>query len=379
MQIAFVSPGVSYSREYPFEQRGSESQILGLSRSIAVKGHMVFITGRFFDQGFEEQLPKGIELLNIRTHDMRDKLIDEVGSALLYSRGVYKALERISPDAISLNERLSSFFPSRLDIPKTFTTHNPDAMSFYRRFSLEQNILNYLMFPIKRRVEESVMRSSDVLIALTPSIGTYLAQRALGRIEEIPNAVDPELYANEGDDNYVLFAGRLSRVKGLSCLVEAFVKLRSETDARLVLVGSGPLYPELRRIVSQEKMEKRVTFVPRIDGSRLKGYLAKCSVFVLPSVFECMPVVLLEAMASKKTVVASNISGPRDVITHGYDGYLFERGNANELKNLLLELLNDRARCRSVGSNARSTIERSYSFQKTAEGYLRVFASIAEC
>jgi len=379
MEVLEISPGMLFSERYPFDRGGTESQILGIAKELGKRGHQVTITGRFMNSGhLEERLDTGVRFLNVKPGDLKDHAFHEIPSCMIYSKCVTRTARNIRPDIICLNDRFSGYFPSKLAIPKTFTTHNPDAMTFYRDFSVERNKLNSVLFGIKNRMEKTVMSRSDATIALTRSIQKYLETEGIEKTWVIPNAVDPRDYSSRGDDGYILYAGRLSKVKGLMHLLEAFSQVQNEIDSNLLLVGSGDEEQNLRRIVVLKGMQRRVHFVPIVGRKELAQYLSRCSVFVLPSIFECMPVVMLEAMASEKPVIASRIPGPGDVIEHGRNGLLFEKGDDVGLSSLLMETLGDRQLRLRLGRCARDTVLSNHTFEKIAVEYERVFKAILE-
>ena len=380
MRVLFVSSG-SLNSINTFERGGAQSQIYGISREFIKKGHEVYVTGRF--NGFKENESKaivdGIQFVNIGTPHLNDENGHHIGSTigtLLYSKAVAKKIEQISPDVISLNERFSAYFPSKLGIPKTFTTHNPDAMAFYKDFAIENNRLNYVFFDVKKRLEERVMSRSDTIVALTKSIRDYLQENGFTNTCIIPNAVNAENYTNSGDENFILFAGRLEKVKGIPYLIEAFSEVCNDYETDLLIIGSGLYEKMLKKMVALKNIEGRVKFIPMVNKDELRVYLSKCSVFVLASLFECMPVTLLEAMASGKPVIASDIPGPKDVITHDYDGFLFEKQNVVQLKKYLELCLSKEKLRKDVGKNARKTIEEKYTFDKIADQYLKVYKNL---
>lgn len=377
MKIVFVSPGYLYSDKLPFERRGSESEIYGISKEMVKRGHDVYITGRFGNlKGKEYEIIDGIQFINIKTPHLKDEIIYEIGSSLLYSKAAAKKIKQINPDVISLNERFSAYFPSKLNIPKTFTTHNPDAMAFYKEFALKSNRLNYIFFDVKKRVEESIMSRSDIIITLTKSIREYLYENGFTNTSIIPNAVDAEEYINNGDENFILYAGRFRKFKGVTYLIQAFSEISKDYDTDLLLVGSGPDEERIKKMSTSKNLDDRVQFIPLVDKTKLREYLSRCSVFILPSLLECMPVTLLEAMASGKPVITSDIPGPKDIITHGYDGFLFEKGNVSELKKYLELCLSDENLRREIGKNARKTVEERYKFEKVADSYLKLYEKI---
>lgn len=153
----------------------------------------------------------------------------------------------------------------------------------------------------------------------------------------ISNGVDLERFSpngpqihwmREADKPVVLFVGRLEKRKGLDIFLEAVKGL----DVKPVVVGDGPMKSGLDGY--------QVTFVGEVSPEDLPLYYRSADIFVAPSIGgETFGIVLLEAMASGLPVIASNIEGYRNVITHGQNGLLFETGNPNSLRNQLIELL----------------------------------------
>src|SRR5665648_611871 len=103
MKILFVSPGGLYSKNNPFERGGTQSQIYGISKEMVKQGHTVYVTGRFDDFEGNEAIIDGIQFINIKTPNLRDGCIYQIGSSLLYSKAVAKKIKQINPDVISLN------------------------------------------------------------------------------------------------------------------------------------------------------------------------------------------------------------------------------------------------------------------------------------
>lgn len=380
MKILFVSSGTLYSDNNPFERGGAQSQIYGISKEMVKKGHEVYITGRLnYLAEFGYESIDGIQFVNIKLPKLPffcKGHMYNTGSALLYSREVAKMIEQIDPDVISLNERFSAYFPSKLETPKIFTTHNPDAMDYYRTFAVENHRLNYLFFDAKKKVEESVMVNSDIIIALNKNIQNYLINKGFTNIRCIPNGVDAAKYTNKSDENFILYAGRLDRVKGITYLIEAFNQISNIYDTKLLIIGSGPYESQLKRLAKSLRIDNRVYFIPMVDKYKLRDYLSKCTVFVLPSLFETFGIVCIEAMASGKPVIASDIPGPNDIITNEYDGFLFERGNVDKLIQYLEICLLDKKLCQKIGENARTTVEKKYVFNKITQNYLYILREL---
>ncbi|MPM53235.1 N-acetyl-alpha-D-glucosaminyl L-malate synthase [bioreactor metagenome] len=216
----------------------------------------------------------------------------------------------------------------------------------------------------------------EAIVALNTDIKEYLHKEGRDNVYFIPNGIDPEKYYNKNDENFILFGGRFHRVKGIEYLIQAYSEICGTFNVGLRLVGGGPEEERLKRLVKSKMIEKRVKFIPFLDKKQFSECLSRCSVFVLPSLHETFGIVLLEAMASSKTAIVSNISGPKDIVKHGYNGFLFEKTNVKELKKYLEFCLSSKNKCKEVGENARISVQEEYSFEMITQAYLTLFEKI---
>lgn len=141
----------------------------------------------------------------------------------------------------------------------------------------------------------------------------------------------------------LLFVGRLVKQKSIHTLLNA-IKLLKQKNISLTIVGEGVLEKELKEYAIKNGIEDKVVFV----GKQLNPYpyYKKADIFVLPSIWEGFGIVILEAFRAKTAVIASNIEGPSELITHKKNGLLFPVKNDCELaKNI--ELLIDNIELRN--------------------------------
>lgn len=363
MKILFLSTG-DYSFDMFPDGGGIQNQIWGISNEMVKMGHEVHILTR--NRGFNFLKIDGINI-----HGVDTSLNDQVLTRLIFSKNSAKKIKEINPDVLNLSERFSAYFPSKLDIPKTFTTHNSDAFCFFRKCAYYSNKLNFFFFGLKNKCEENIMCRSNSVISLNESIEKYLYSRGIRQTTTIPNGINSTLYANNGDDNFILYAGRLNKLKGVDYLIKAYSEI--PTTHRLVIIGSGPDEQRLKMLVNSYHLSNKVDFIPWVNPDCLRVYFSKCSVFVLPSLFETFGVVLLEAMASEKPVIASDIMGPKDIISNGTNGILFEKGNVEELRTALKECLSNESLRSKLGMNARFEVEKNYSFKKVAKKLITTY------
>lgn len=209
------------------------------------------------------------------------------------------------------------------------------------------------------------------------------------RVRAIPNGLDidradtlrkappPEMDVPEAALT-VSFCGSLElHRKGLDTLISAFDSLQSATDRplRLLLVGDGSDREEAKQMVARLGIAQQVVFCGNLDNPF--PVLAKSDVFVLPSRKEGMPNALLEAMACGRCCIAADCNtGPREIIAHERDGFLFEPGDSNGLCVLLERVSGDSSLRERVGNAARETVLRTFSSGRMIAEYVRVLREV---
>jgi len=171
------------------------------------------------------------------------------------------------------------------------------------------------------------------------------------KIVVIPNGVEQQRFAvvqetlrredyAAPDEDIVFCAGRLVREKGVQVLLAAAPRIfAAHPRTKLVVAGSGPYEPELRRLAAQLNIAHRVYFTGHVDETKLKQFLRWAAVAVYPSLYEPFGIVALEAMAARTPVVAADTGGLAEIVRHGVDGLKCYPGNADSLADMVLALL----------------------------------------
>jgi L-malate glycosyltransferase len=253
------------------------------------------------------------------------------------------------PHSVSALLARSMAAPRRL--PFITTLHGTDI-------TLVGNDRSYL--PITRF---SIEQSDGVT-----AISRYLKDRTVKEfeiqrpIEVIPNFVNCDLYKRA--DNPVLRAqwapdgepilmhlSNFRPVKRLTDTVEIFARVREKLRAKLVLVGDGPDRGAAEWLVRQKRLTRDVFFLGKQDHVEEKLGLA--DLFLLPSDLESFGLAALEAMACEVPVIATNVGGVPEVVTHGEDGYLVEPREVESAAKYAIEILSREDRGRSMGQQAR--------------------------
>ena len=224
------------------------------------------------------------------------------------------------------------------------------------------------------------------------SEGVRRFSRDVGRLDPdrlvvIPNGVDPVLFdraqgvdlASIGvppDAFLTLYVGRLDPQKGLGYLLGAASKVAEvRPDWHLALVGDGPDRDALRsRSEDDPTLEGRVHWLGRRDD--VPALLKGADVLVLPSLWEGMPNVVLEAMAARLAVVGTAVEGTEELIIPDRTGWLVPPGDAGALAVALLDAADDPSRLHRFGEAARDRVEASFTPGRVVEAYERLWAGV---
>lgn len=178
------------------------------------------------------------------------------------------------------------------------------------------------------------------------------------------------------DKPSLLFVGRVDDIrKGLDVLLRAFKIVLAERAATLVIAGAGNQRRH-RSLLSSLDIASHVIFTGYVDDMTLAKLYSICDVFVCPSLLEGFGLVILDAMAAGKPVVATNAGGIPEIIEPGENGLLVQAGNENELAMAIAQLLNDDAQARVIGENNGRKLRSQYSWRLAAQKTAAVYTSL---
>ena len=210
------------------------------------------------------------------------------------------------------------------------------------------------------------------------------------KIRVVPNGVDTQDFFPQEPDlevlrrsglrrPVILTAARLVPWKGINYLVRAApAVLRSFPEATFLVVGEGPEKVDLMRQVRDMGLKGNFAFPGRIPHEEMPKVISCADVFVLPSLFDTTPNILLEAMSSGKPVVTSDIEGIREVVKNGKTGILVPPADEKRLSQALLEILSDPLKASEIGRKARELMEQSYSWEAIAETKMQIYHQVLE-
>jgi glycosyltransferase involved in cell wall biosynthesis len=253
--------------------------------------------------------------------------------------------------------------------------------------SVRDRVANYFMQKLSKLEEETAKKASIVVTISNYSLEKIQKYYCIeqNKVRIVPNGVDIEKFKpmdtkavrqkfGLGNETCVLFVGSLIPRKGLPFLVEAAKKVaKNKADTKFLIVGDGPLRNQLSDSIKSANLSGNFKFLGNLKDDELPAVYNCADVFVLPSIQEGQGIVLLEAQASGKPVVAFNIGGVNETVQNKETGFLVNRGNVDELADALLKLLTDKALREKMGSKGHRFVSENYTWDICAQKMLKIY------
>ena len=254
-----------------------------------------------------------------------------------------------------------------LGVPLVYTAHHT-----YRQAHRSGSVKRLLA-----GVEARSYRRAAVVLPVSRSTANSLLEMgiAAARIEVLPNGVDiADVPGVQHEDGRVLFVGRLEREKGITDALSVLTELtRSVPGVRGVVVGGGSLEGEVRR--TAEASRGRVEYLGSLDRAALDREYARAAVVLMPSRFEGLGMVALEAQSAGTPVVGYDVDGLRDAVRGG--GVLVRAGDMSGLRTATADLLGDRGRRTEVGERGRAAMRAEQSWDAIAARLEQIYHAVA--
>ncbi|MDD5428460.1 MAG: glycosyltransferase [Candidatus Omnitrophica bacterium] len=317
-----------------------------------------------------------------------EKEIEASGSTVNYLRKrpgpdvrvpfqVYKLLKTFDPDVVHTHRSAGcySFLPSSLcGVPvKVHTVHN----------SARQEVP-----AAGRLINAGAFKFLGIRpVAISKEIGKTIA--ALYNIKNIPliyNGIPINDYLFNPDARYktrkslgiaddkfvILHAGRLNIQKNHRNLIEAFYNLLPRVpEALLLCAGVGPLETEIKKMAISRNLTSKIKFLG--VRSDIAGLLSAADVFVLSSDWEGLPLVILEAMAASRPIVATAVGGVPEIVINGVSGFLVRPNDPAALAESILKVKNNPAMSQEMGGKALAMCKEKFDIKNTVREYEKLY------
>ncbi|WP_048149013.1 glycosyltransferase family 4 protein [Methanolacinia paynteri] len=363
------------TKKYP-DAIGGDAVVVSSLEDEQHMGHEVFI--------LTSRCPEIITKDNVFMFGIFDKSsgLDRIGfkrilSLLILSVTGFFLLKRIKPDIIHSHSPdigfILSFQALFFKIPVINTCHGVTFSN--RQFSSFKGYLEILLLKLGR-FEKIVTVDGNSL----PDLSEKIAKDAI----YIPNGVDIEYFKKESNEmnNHLearfLFTGRLEEQKGLPYLIQASKKLSGEiSDFKVVIVGDGSMYNELNGMVKNSGLGDKIEFTGRVDNERLRFLYHSSDIFVLPSVWEGMPLTLLEAWACGLPVIVTDVGDISRICVDKENAIIVSPKDPDALYDAMLMLARDKQLREKLGKSGENTVA-GYSWHDVMMKYMDVYRSVID-
>jgi glycosyltransferase involved in cell wall biosynthesis len=350
---------------FPPWRGGAETYVYNLSKQFVKLGHQVKVFCASYPERPGRQLLEQVDVHRLRSYAR------VYGVPLIPSLPL--ALAKVEADILHanfpnpFNASTTSLISILEGIPAVLTWHN-DLPPVSFGASLIVYIHDNLVAPIYLPAFKKIISTSKAYAETSK-----ILQRYREKVVIIPNGVDCERFNPNIDGSWVrakhalddskviLFVGALTRwhrYKGLDILIKAFSEIQDQMkESRLLIVGDGDLKPEYQTLSSS--IAHKVIFAGNVNDDEMPSYYAASDLLVLPSVdrSEGFGLTLLEANATGKPVVASNVGGIPSVVKDGVNGLLVPPRDKKTLTKTIINLLKDENRLIEMGMNGRKIAE----------------------
>ena len=257
--------------------------------------------------------------------------------------------------------------------------------------ALHQIVPNKIYQYLVKILEKYVYRNSDLILALTPKLMNYTIQLGANpsRVKLQLTGADTNLFKplsknlNLAEkwgfkqyDKIVLFAGTLYKFSNLDWLAEHWGQVLKEIpEAKLLILGKGPLFKKLKAIIKKNDLEKNIILTDWQPYELLPDFINLAdiciNIFQLNDITrDIIPSKLFQYLACAKPVIISPLPGTRDILIGGENGVVYAKDNFDAL-GLIIKVLKNKSEARKIGQNGYNLVKEKYNWQKITENILK--------
>lgn len=234
----------------------------------------------------------------------------------------------------------------------------------------------------KKKKIKDIFSMADKIIALSDEWKVFLLKHSLGtdeNVDVIYNSVPiPDYIKNDFSSRNVLFLGRLGERKGTYDLLQIAPKIIERyPDALFYLGGDGDI-KQINKICIEQNIQDNVELIGWVKGKEKEDYFKKCSIYILPSYAEGMPMSVLEAMSYSLATVSTYVGGIPNIITDKVDGLLFKPGDTDAFFDSLDFLFSSDENRKKIGLQGRNRIDESFNTKKYITNLVKYYNKLLQ-
>jgi len=362
--------------KYHYYRAGAEKYYLDISNELKKQGHELAYFAMQDENNINSKWSKYfVSKLDFHNLSLQDKL--KLPGRIIYSleakRKFKKIVEDFKPDVIHAHNIYHHISPSILSVAKKKNIPVILHLQDYKIISPNYNIYSHgknhwdycggrfyrclfnkcfknsyiqsFLVSLEYFVHHYLLNiyNKNVNIFIAPSL--FMKEKAsmfsveAEKIKVINNHIQDNEISNEAQPkgDYWLYFGRLAVEKGIQDLISALSKI--DDNSKLKIAGDGPYKKELEDLILKLKLNDRVEFLGKKQKQELKEIIKKSKAVIIPSIWpENFPFALLETIAMGKPAIIANSGGMPEIINHKENGFIFEAGDVDDLKEKMLNI-----------------------------------------
>ena len=263
--------------------------------------------------------------------------------------------EQVQSGLKAYNKYVKKFgSPNIIHAHSRFLTGGLIAKAIKEKYNIQYVLTEHSSFYARTRVSQNeillikeVINNANHFFTVSPQLGnliTSLVKPLNKNFNYLPNVIDPsfegvQIIQQDINSPFTfLNIASLDENKAQANIIQAFAKkFKNNPSFQLQIAGSGHLENYLKELVNELGIQQQVQFLGQLNRTQVKATLQAADVFVLPSLYETFGVVLIEALACGKPVIATKCGGPENIVT-SINGILVEVGNIDALSNAMLTI-----------------------------------------
>ncbi|MDE1844299.1 MAG: glycosyltransferase family 4 protein [Thaumarchaeota archaeon] len=225
---------------------------------------------------------------------------------------------------------------------------------------------------ISTSYEKNALTWADAITVVSKESYDYYTKLGF-KVSLVPNAIDIALLPKKKErlyDKQIIFAGRLSKEKGISDLLEVSKNLPK--DIHLLILGSGPEEEKIRQVT---KLYSNIHLMGHVEKERTISLIGGSDILIQPSLVEGISSTLLEAMACKTPIITTNVGGNNELLENNKSGIMIEPNSPQKILEKLIELLSDKQKSINLSEEAFNKVQK-YDWSHVGKLYLNIYESL---
>ncbi len=225
---------------------------------------------------------------------------------------------------------------------------------------------------ISERYEKNALNWADAITVVSKEAHEHYTKLGF-HVQQIPNGINIVSLPTKEDkrfENQIIFAGRLSKEKGILVLLDVAKKIPDNIN--LIILGTGP---EEDKVRDEAKSHSNIHFLGYQSKENTIALIRGSEILVQPSLMEGISSTILEAMACKTAVIASNVGGNKEILQNNENGILVDPNSSESILEKIVELVQDNNKKKKLAENAFRTVKK-YDWENIGNLYLGIYESL---